>query len=244
MNTLICLTLALSLASALLAADLPLPHNGTPRVFTDKERAQIDKYLRGIHNYTAQQFGEQMGFGPVRMVRFQPPVMFHWLDNPQMILSGMTAGKDTMLSPEIELLGRIDQAAAVVYKNPLPTAAGVEHLRKETFDYDNGKTKKVTPPPAGKLKDAPTRALLPAEILALKKLQAGETLYWEQTGNDVRAVGALIAKKECADCHATKENALLGALTYRFSTDLILNQIRMIEEHEKKDAELRAKRLK
>jgi hypothetical protein len=243
MHYALCLAVVL-LSFTLHAADLPIPHTGTPRVFTEKERAQIDKYLQGVHNHTAHRFGEQMGFGPVRMIQFQPSVLFHWLDNPRMTVSGITAGKDIMHSPEIELLGRVDQAAAVVYKNPLPTAKGADHLRDETYDYENGKARKVTPPPAGKLKDLPTRLLLPAEIAGLKKLQAGETLYWEQTGDDIRAVGALIAKKDCAECHATKENALLGALTYRFSTDLILKQIRMIEEYEAKDAELRKNRLK
>lgn len=243
MHYALCLAVVL-LSFTLHAADVPIPHTGTPRVFTEKEKALIDKYLGGVHNHNAQRFGEQMGFGPIRMIPFEPLTLFHWLGNEHKreIETGFFARSRP--TPQIELLGRIDQNTPIVYKNPLPLAKDEEHLRKESFELVNGKPRKVTPPVAGQLKNIETRELLPSEMTALKKLQAGESLYWEQTGDDIRAVGALIAKKDCAECHATKENALLGALTYRFSTDLILKQIRMIEEYEAKDAELRKNRLK
>jgi hypothetical protein len=228
--------------SAAMAVEQPAPKTtGTPRALTEAERAKAEKYLLSLHEHTAHRFGEQMGFGPVRMLSFEPPVMFHWLQEGRKPTAAKPHFFQHPNKPMTELLGRIDQPASVVYENPLPTANGSDKLLTESMNYEGGKPKKVTPPPTGALKNAPTRPLLPAEESALLLLKNGKYLVWDQVGDEVRMVGALTAKKDCAECHATKENTLLGALTYRIPTDELLKQLRLIDEYETKNAQRKLK---
>jgi len=189
---------------------IPHVNTGTPRALTAEESTKVEKYLKGAYISTSASFGEQMGFGPVRM---DPLVYFHFLTDHR---------QEWM---QIELLGVVNHAEPVVFKNPLPTAKGADALRDESFKGG----KKVTAPEKEQFKKAETRSLLPAEQLALKTLKDGADFYWEQTGAELRAVGALRAAKSCAECHEVKEGTLLGALTYRWSTQVVLDSIKADE---------------
>jgi hypothetical protein len=120
----------------------------------------------------------------------------------------------------IELIGRINEQSSVVYLNPLPAANENEAPKNEKEVI-----KRMPSPLAGSMKKAPTRALLPAEEASLPFLKNGKDIVWQQDGSDIRMVGALRAQKKCAECHATKENEMLGALTYRLSTEKFLDWI-------------------
>lgn len=223
----LCLLALAFVAPALFALDgpqLPIaPATGTPRTFTDTERTRITAYLKGLHERTANEFGSMMGFGLDRM---EPLIYFHWFT------------PDIKTQFDVELIGRVKEQAPVVYTNPLPTAKGDKQLRKE---QDVFLKTKITLPTAEQFKNAPSRALLPIEEAGMKALKKGETLYWEQVGDDVRVVGALTAQKTCAECHKTKENELLGAFTYRFTTERLLKTLRWLEEQEKQDLNNRQK---
>lgn len=210
----------ISFSFVVLAAEgVPVPAlaTGTPRTLTAEESSKVEAYLKRHYNYTSHAFGEQMGFGPVRM---EPLVYFHFLTDYE---------RRWM---QIELLGVVNHADPVVYKNPLPTAKGADELRDESFKS----VKKVTPPVKGQFAKADTRPLLPAEQLALKALKDGADFYWEQTGNELRSVGALRAAKNCAECHEVKEGTLLGALTYRWETQAVLDSIKAEEAEAAKRA--------
>jgi hypothetical protein len=209
MNRLPVLLPLLFAATALFAADTPAlsAAPGTPRMFTEPERKWVDTYLRATHERTATEFGNQMGFGFDRM---EPLILFHWFT------------KRLRSQYDVELLGRLKEPTPVVYTNPLPTANGEKQLWDESFSL---RRTKISLPTAEQYKNAPARQLLPIEETALKAIRKGEILYWEQVGDDVRAVGALNAKKDCAECHKSRENELLGAFTYRISTKSLLEQM-------------------
>lgn len=202
---------------------VPPINTGTPRVLSPEESVKIEAFLRAEYKQTAVAFGEQMGFGGRRM---EPLVYFHFLAD------------DHYEWMQIELMGVVNHADPVVFKNPLPTAKGAEVLRNESFE---DAPKKVTPPAKGQFGKAEVRPLLPAEQQALKSMNAGADFYWEQTGNELRAVGALRAAKSCAECHEVKEGALLGALTYRWSTQVVLDAIKEQEAEAAKDKARRKK---
>ncbi len=194
---------------------VPHANTGTPRALTAEESTKVEAYLKRVYHNTSVSFGEQMGFGPVRM---EPLVYFHFLTDHR---------QEWM---QIELLGVVNHAEPVVFKNPLPTAKGADALRNESFEG----RKKVTAPQKEQFKKAETRQLLPAEQLALKTLKSGADFYWEQTGSELRAVGALRAATSCAECHEVKEGTLLGALTYRWNTQVVLDSIKAEESAQSK----------
>ncbi|MDB2687223.1 hypothetical protein N9Y42_08415 [Mariniblastus sp.] len=64
--------------------------------------------------------------------------------------------------------------------------------------------------------DAETRSLTAFETDGLEKLQAGESLHVQATRNRIVMVGELRASQACCQCHAVKEDELLGAFSYEF----------------------------
>ena len=61
-----------------------------------------------------------------------------------------------------------------------------------------------------------TRALTPFEAGALSRLSGDRWLIAEETGDRLRALGALPAAAACAECHGVEEGRLLGAFSYDF----------------------------
>lgn len=209
-------SLCLFLTRAAQAEDRPAPTvsagnsiTGTPRTLTEAEKDKIEKHLSLFHRLATRKFEDQMGFGRSRLMS-DFLMSFH--------LIGEKGNRGDGFG--IELLGRINEQSSVVYLNPLPAANENEAPKNEKEVI-----KRMPSPLADSMKKAPTRALLPAEEASLPFLKNGKDIVWQQDGSDIRMVGALRAQKNCAECHAAKENEMLGALTYRLSTEKFLDWI-------------------
>ncbi len=70
------------------------------------------------------------------------------------------------------------------------------------------------------LKETQTRPLDPFEHMALAALEQGETIVVEQSGEDLRMLGALRATEDCTVCHQVPAGHLLGAFSYRLAAQL------------------------
>lgn len=69
-------------------------------------------------------------------------------------------------------------------------------------------------PAMGELRDAPTRPLDAFEAAGLAAARRGESLYAEQAGATVRAVGSVRSVRQCVGCHGGERGDLLGAFAY------------------------------
>jgi len=63
----------------------------------------------------------------------------------------------------------------------------------------------------------PTRELNSFEATALDRLLAGDSDAIIEAASEVQMLGALRNRQRCTGCHDREDNALLGALSYRFT---------------------------
>jgi hypothetical protein len=74
-------------------------------------------------------------------------------------------------------------------------------------------------PRMDELIEAKTRPLTAFEAGSLTKLQAGEDVLAQTSGNLIEMVGAVRASKNCMQCHEVPHGALLGAFSYQLQRD-------------------------
>jgi hypothetical protein len=69
-------------------------------------------------------------------------------------------------------------------------------------------------PQMDKVHDVPTRPLDTFESFGLESLMQGEDLFFGETSDGLRMLGAVRSVKQCLDCHGGERGDLLGAFSY------------------------------
>jgi hypothetical protein len=160
--------------------------------------------LRGHHDRSVDQFVKTEGFGGQRLgilVRHshQPPNLPPSLHLPPGVpeLSELPPGHPLPENPTPWLMENVELVSLLKHDRPgvyPATGLGMGNfqMKKQTRDLDD------------------------FERSALAKLRDGEDLQVKESPDQIRVLGAIRARQECAKCHDKPAGTLLGAFSYVF----------------------------
>ncbi len=191
--------------------------------------------LAAVHQKFADAFAAAFGNGPARIETWHSPTPFLY-DLFHFQMEG-----DRQHVDRLNLVGMVmHDGTPVVFEMP-KTGVDKAAYRRNLWPPDQLVTAAVDVIPSmpDKLTKYAVRAPDDYESKAIQKLQEGEQVVIQTTGDEIRMVGAIRAEKNCLECHvypesstrfhyqrdklllvphqkpAVKEGDLLGAFTYR-----------------------------